>query len=284
MKTIKITLLISLFVFGFAYAAAADIFQDEIDGSWTVRIRDDKVRMRLTIYWEEESWGEWNMSADFNRDELRGLRLDRDHDFVVTREAGTMSFHGKVTGTRGYGTFTFSPGERFRTYLEEKGFKKITDEKMVHFFISDINRNYLDRLERLGYSNISSSRLEELAIHRVTGKYIDEIQSLGFRDFSLSRLLEFKIHGVKKKFVEEMKDMGYSNLSPSKVLELRIHGVKPEFIKEIRSAGFPDISLQELLEFRIHGVNKEYIEYAKRLLRGRKVTIEKIVSMKIHGV
>ena len=61
-------------------------------------------------------------------------------------------------------------------------------------------------------------------------------------------------------------------------------GSSREFIKEIRSTGFEDISLSKLVEFRIHGIDKEYIEYVKDLLKGREITPQKVVSMKIQGI
>ena len=79
------------------------------------------------------------------------------------------------------GSFTFTLDESFKSFLQDKGFRKIKDENMLHFCLTDINRLYINNLGQLGYSEISTSKLESLAIHGVSS---DSIKRAGPRQNS----------------------------------------------------------------------------------------------------
>ncbi|MFH1942906.1 MAG: hypothetical protein ABIL68_12465, partial [bacterium] len=42
----------------------------EIEGSWTARKIDGKIRMRLTVLKDDDSFGEWNSSSILDRNDL----------------------------------------------------------------------------------------------------------------------------------------------------------------------------------------------------------------------
>ena len=66
------------------------IHSEEIEGSWTAKIVNDKVKMRLTIFENEESWGRWSSSGYFEKNEFTDLQLNTDHTFKLSREAGNI--------------------------------------------------------------------------------------------------------------------------------------------------------------------------------------------------
>ena len=88
------------------------------------------------------------------------------------------------------------------------------------------------------------------------------------------------VHAVDK----ALNELGYSDVSTSKIVECRIHGITAGYIRDIHSTDFKDISLSKLIEFKIHGVDKKYIDYIKDLMKNKKVTADKIISLKIHGI
>ena len=260
MRKIKRTLCLFLIFACFLGIAQARMMADEIEGSWSARVMDGKIRMRLTVFKDDDSWGEWNSSRTIDRNDFTGLSYGKDQRFELKRDAGDILFEGNLENSRGYGSFSYTPKKEFKSFLQRKGFGKIKDMDMLHLSLFDINRKYIQDLNNLGYLEISTSKLVSLAVHGVSIDYIKEVHALGFRDISISKLLSFRIHGVKTEFIEALRDMGYSDLSPSELLELRIHGVTIDYIKEVQSHGLKNISLSRLTEFRIHGVKPEFIK------------------------
>lgn len=278
--------ILSLAILFLAAAAAGRAISEPgaLEGLWTASVMDDQVRFRLTMFGEDER-DEWNTSLSVPRARLSGLEFDKDHSFKLTGDAGTITFQGKFSGTRGSGSFTFAPEPTFVEFLAGKKFGRIDDRKLIFLLIGNVDKAYVNNLESLGYADISSSKLVELAIHRVSPEYIKEMQALWGTNLTLSKILEFKIHDITKDYVEEMVKIGFKDLTPSKLLELKIHDVTPQYVKDIRSAGFPDLSPEKVLEFKIHDIDKDYIEYCRGLLKGKKeLTPERVIRMKIDGI
>ena len=254
------------------------------EGLWAASVADDQVRFRLTMFGEDER-DEWNMSMSVPRARLSGLEFDKDHSFKLTGDAGTITFQGKFSGTRGSGSFAFAPDPTFIEFLAGKKFGRIDDKKLIFLLIGNIDKAYVKSLESFGYADISSSQLVDLAIHRVSQEYIREMQALWGTNLTLSKILEFKIHDITKDYIDEMVKAGFKDLTPDKLLELKIHGLTAKYIKDIRSAGFPDLPSEQILAFKIHGIDKDYIEYCRGLLKGKKeLTPERVIQMKIHGI
>ena len=71
-----------------------------------------------------------------------------------------------------------------------------------------------------------------------------------------------------------------------KLTSLKIHNVSISFIKEIKALGFKDISLSKLTSLKIHDLDADYIKEAMDYLkkRGKEVTLERIIRMKIHDL
>ena len=42
--------------------------------------------------------------------------------------------------------------------------------------------------------------------------------------------------------------------------------------------------MSRIIEFKIHGVDKEYIEYARGLMKDKKLTPGKVINMKIMDI
>jgi hypothetical protein len=253
-----------------------------VEGLWAASLTGDQVRFRLTVFGEDER-DEWNMSLSTSRIRLSGLEFDKDHSFKLTGDAGTITFQGKFSGTRGSGSFAFVPDPAFIEFLAGKKFGRLDDKKLLFLLIGNVDKVYVENLESLGYAGISSSRLVDLAIHRVSQEYIKEMQAVWGTNLTLSKILEFKIHGVSKEYVEEMAKIGFKELTPAKLLALKIHGLTAAYVQSLRSFGLGEISLDRALEFKIHGITKEYVD--QMVKAGFKdLTSDDLLALKIHGI
>ena len=68
------------------------------------------------------------------------------------------------------------------------------------------------------------------------------------------------------------------------LISVRIHNVTPKFIQTIADAGYKDLKLDKYVSLRIHNVNKEFIERVIRFYDGEKPSIDKVISLAIHGL
>ena len=108
------------------YPASLD---EEIDGSWVGKIKDDKIRLSFNIFDYGDNSGQWNTTTYFKRTEFSNLQLDKEHKFALKRDAGILNLFGKFSNNRGFGDFTFLVSDDFRGFLEKEGFTTIDDQK-----------------------------------------------------------------------------------------------------------------------------------------------------------
>ena len=107
MKNQNIILFIGLFIGAFFGVNVEYSYAGELEGGWVARIRQDYIQMMLVRFEDDESKGQWNSTVKFKKDEFTGLKMNQEHDFKLIREAGTLSFHGKLSPERGFGDFVF---------------------------------------------------------------------------------------------------------------------------------------------------------------------------------
>ncbi|WP_066510026.1 M56 family metallopeptidase [Rufibacter sp. DG15C] len=261
-----------------------------------------------------KSTSTWNMSRCFDKSLIKKTGADV---FIMTREAGTQQFNGKLDEEVSQGKYTFTPNNSFVSYLNKQDINtKDTNQNLLFFlFLGDVSKDYVGYLKS-NYGEVSGRKLEELAIHGVTmdqfkqfvtlfqkhnnskpsiseviearihgisENYVKELQALGYKDVPLRKMMEAKIHGVSSQYVEGLKQAGYTNLSLDKVISAKIHGVTTERIKELKAIGGADLTLDKAIEMRIHGVTADYIKDLSNAGYSN-LTLSKITEAKIHGV
>ena len=114
-----------------------------VEGSWTARIKDDKVRMTLSIFRDDIDHGDWNTTSYFPKNEFSDLQMDKEHGFTLTRTSGELKLYGKFSQNRGFGDFEFNANPEFKEYLNQKGFDDLKNEELFHLFIRKIDKNYI---------------------------------------------------------------------------------------------------------------------------------------------
>lgn len=254
-----------------------------VTGSWFAERKDNEVCLQLQHSKDFDRGYNWTMTRCFAEREFTNSGTSK-----LVREAGTLDLNDILNNGTGSGRFSFNASEDFKSYLKkEYGYSNLDNDYMIHLFMSDINKAYLQYLKQKGYSDISKSRLQELAIHGLDMDYLKKqlttLKSNGFETPSLGKLIELRIHGVSDEYIAEMGSIGFKNLSLRELLEGRIHGVRPEYVKEIRDLGYKDFSFRDFIEFRIHGVNKEVAESLAKV-GFRDLSAQKIKEASIHGV
>jgi hypothetical protein len=252
-------------------------------GFWSAKIINDEVKITFNHDMER---GNWTTTRRFKKSDFSALPTT-ESEFTLSREAGVMKFKGKFEDNEGYGKFKFEGSADFKSYLGSYGMSNIKEEMMMHLFMANINKSYMEYLKQNGYASVTKSNLQDMAIHGISREKLEEYMAMfnqsGWKKPSLERLVEFKIHGVSGDYLRALHDTGLKNISEEDILNAKIHGVNTEYINGLKEAGYANIDMEQLIEMKIHGVTGEY---AKKVNgnRSNKMSSDELVEAKIHGV
>ena len=254
--------------------------QDNIQGKWKAKRIDGKINLNMRIIQKRE-FGDWQFSRSFQESDFEGLKSEKNVNFRLIREAGTLSFKGDLSEEAGTGMFTFFPSREFGDFLERKGFDDVEGKDMLMLCLNKVTRKYIDDLFELGYSGISFSKLVSFSIHDIPIDFIKGVHALGYENITPSKIISFSIHDVTVDFIQELNSLGYADLDPSKLISFAIHDVTEDFVKGVQAVGYKDISPSELISFRIHDVDRKFIERMNKKWE-KKLSPNKIISLKIQ--
>lgn len=207
--------------------------------------------------------------------------------FQIDREAGLFTMTGDMRNGEGRGKVDFKVKEDFRQYLKTQGFKKLTDNLMLHVALTDINKSYLNYLKSIGYRDLDTKDLEALAYQGITQKEfkngIDVYATYGLTDLDLQDVIQFNIHGVTPEYISELQKYGFDDLDANEIIQFAIHDVDADFIKELHDMGFKDIDHNDIVQFSIHDIDANYVrELGENGLED--LDSDEIVQFAIHDV
>lgn len=249
-------------------------------GLWSAVIRSDHADI-------EFGGRHWNSSSTFPLSELGTLPTGKTGAFTVKRDAGTVTFNGAWEGNRGHGTYAFEKDPSFVSFLAQEGFSDVSEELMLHFFFTNINKAYFGYMKENGYTGITLSELKELAYQdmnqRVLTSYLEIFKKNNYGKVSIEMIVELREHGVSPAFIEGVRQMGYTDLSLETAKEMVDHGVSLDFITEMQKIGGRHLTLDEAIELVDHGVSASFVRELVEL--GYKdISLEKARELVDHGV
>jgi beta-lactamase regulating signal transducer with metallopeptidase domain len=251
-----------------------------IAGFWNADIRDNQVCVNFNSRNDD-----WNMMTSdcFDKKEFSNLPT-QESEFQMIRQVGTITYKGKFDGNEGYGKFTFSGDETFKTYLEnELSITKIKDIDLFHLFMSNINKEYIANLKQNGFNKISKSQLIQLAIHRVDNDLIKTyLAAFNKNELSIDKLIQFRIHGVDGDYIKEMRAI-FANISADELVQGKIHGVDNEFITDLKKSKVEFSNFDQLVQFKIHGVDGDFANKMNAANK-KQLQADELINAKIHGI
>ncbi|MEN3339324.1 MAG: hypothetical protein V7647_3000 [Acidobacteriota bacterium] len=268
----------------FALAAAPEMAQDAMPGTWEIRLADDKNTVHLRLVERDSSSG-----SNVPIAELEGLTSAQvtgaggPVQFKVRRDAGTFVFDGVMRNGVGAGTFTFDAAAAFPDELARRGFNRPTPNEQYQMARYDIGFAFVDELNRQGYPKPQTSDLVRAGQHGVQTTYLREMGGLGYRLGSLAPLITLRDHGITPSYVRELGDEGYKGLSADDLREARDHGITPDYVRGMREAGYGSLTMTELIKVRDHGVTPEYVRQLGDA-GYRKLALDQVLRVRDHGV
>lgn len=249
------------------------IVEDEMktDGNWFAVIKGDSIEISFKS--DEHS----NSSHTFQLRELSGIPRDKQGDFTLTREAGTMNFNGKFEGDKGMGTYKFTANKDYSTAMNKEGLDIKKDNDLMVFFLINIKVSYVQMLKKNGFNNLDKDQVIPLAALDVNEAYITSIKK-AIPDIDLENLVPFKSLGIDKAFIEEIRSSGYKNVSPSNIIALKSQGIDGKYINDFRSSGKKSDNAEnnnrnnndnndddDIIAFKALNVDKAFIDSFKAL-------------------
>jgi len=293
-------------------SASEDI---ENEGVWEGELKNNNVCLYIkkggigkNYYW---SSSECFLASAFTPTITNNI----EGEFTLKRGPGTLVLKGEFSNGKGTGRYNFTPNTNFITAASNEGFK-ISEEKLIHFFLSGMEESFFKFLKSNGYTKVKEDDLLALAIHDVDEEYImgingefkkvnynqptveelvalkihdvdmEYIKSFGkelYEDLDVDQIIAAAIHDVDPKFIKEFKALGYSDLTFDNLIAAAIHDVDVEYVKELKGAGFDDITFDNLIAASIHDVNPKYIKKFKSA-GFKDLSFDDMITASIHNV
>lgn len=248
-------------------------------GNWFATINKNTVDIRFTKSGDRNRND--NSNSVFRLTEFKNFAPDKFSDFSLTREAGTVYFHGKFNGKSGSGTYRFSPDKSFRGVLIKEGIESNGQDDSWVFFMVNLKKSYISMLKRQGFTDLTKDDLIPLAALNVDEGFIKSIKAGGFSGFSLKKLIPLKALGVDQSYIDELKKSGYKDLSLDQLISLKSQGINGDFLRQSRTKGQKP-SVEEIMAMKALNVDEAYRAGFKQIKF--VASDEDLISMKSLGI
>jgi hypothetical protein len=257
------------------------------EGNWFATIKNNTLDIRF----EKDGDGSHsNNSSTFPLSDFKNLPRDQEGDFVLSREAGSIRFHGKFNGKMGMGTYKFSPDKAFMDNLRSAGVELDDQDDALVFFMVDVKRSYVTMLKNEGFSDITKDDLIPLAALKIDEPFIKSIKANGFNDVTLQNLIPLKALGVDAAYLGDISKSGYKNLTVDQLITLKSQGISGDFLRSAKQAqkeAAPNTAQKnqsEVIEKNVHTVVRETKESKDSDSPDDRPSMENIIAMKVMNV
>jgi hypothetical protein len=233
------------------------------EGSWFATIKGNTVNVQFRNDDEDN-----NSSTTFQLSEFSNLTKDKQGEFSLTREAGTMNFDGKFEGNKGMGTDKFVVNKNFSKAMAQEGITVSDESDFMTFFMVNIKTSYVKMLKKNGYKNIDKDQLIPLSALDVNEGYINSIKEAGIVNFELDDLIPFKSLGIDKAFIDEVRNAGYKDITASNIIALKSQGIDGKYIADFHNGtkgNNDDEEGDDIIAFKSMNIDKAFVDSFKEL-------------------
>lgn len=251
--------------------------------------RGSRLRLELTNA-RDDSRNRSSVDFTITAAELRGLSRSQLQSaagsplhFTMTREAGTFTFDGQVSGGEGTGAYAFAGDPKYADALVKRGYARPDDTEQLRLALGDVSLAFVDELKAQGYQRSTLGDLARAGLHGVDIDYARDMRAAGYALGDLPTLTRFRDHGVDPDYIAELKKAGYADLPSDVLVRFRDHGVDASYIGDLAEAGYTGQSPADLLRARDHGVTGSFIK-AFKAAGYTNLTLPELVRLQDHGV
>lgn len=234
----------------------------DTEGNWFAVIKDKTVNIQF------KSGKNDNSSTTFQLSELSNLPKDKQGEFSLTREAGTINFVGKFEGNSGMGTYKFTANKDFNAALEKEGITVADDSDLMVYFMVNLKLSYVKMLKKNGYKDIDKEQLIPLAALDVNEDYINSIKKAGIADFDLEDLIPLKSLNIDKAFIEEIRKAGYKKITAENIIALKSQNIDGKYISDFNNSAKDnndDSDEDNIVAFKSLNIDKQFVDSFKAI-------------------
>lgn len=259
-------------------------------GVWTAELKDDHLQITVFQSRSDDRGHDYDnrMGFDVPLTELSGVSRSEisaeasNVKFLLTREAGVLTFDGRFSEGSGAGHFDCRSTEGFLRSLGTMGFSEPKPENVLMFAVENLTIETIRGLRSLGYQ-LTDHELVDVAIFGITPQVVKEYGRLGYPDLPIKDVMQLRIGHVDASFLQGMHDLGFTALTAHEAANAGILGVTPAYVRELRAAGVEATSLHELTDMRIGHITPARIEeYRRAGYPG--LTAHQLSEMGVQGV
>jgi len=234
----------------------------ETEGSWFATIKGNTVNIQF-----RNDDNSSNSSTSFQLSEFNNLPRDKQGEFTLNREAGTMNFVGKFEGNNGMGTYKFVASKDFTKAMAQEGVEVAEKDDLMAFFMVNVKTSYVKMLKKNGYNKIDKDQLLPLAALDVNESYIASMKQAGISNFDLDDLIPFKSLGIDKAFIDEIIKSGYKDISADNIIAMKSQGIDGKYINDVRnsSKGNSNNSEDDIIAFKSLNIDAAFVNSFKEL-------------------
>lgn len=255
------------------------------EGNWFATIKNNTIDIRF-----EKGGDNSNNNSNFPLSDFKNLPRDQEGDFVLSREAGSIRFHGKFNGNMGMGTYKFSPDKAFMDNLRSAGVELDDQDDALVFFMVDVKRTYIAMLKNEGFNDITKDDLIPLVALKVDEPFIKSIKANGFNDVTLQNLIPLRALGVNDAYLRDISKSGYKNLTVDQLITLKSQGINGDFLRSAKQAqkeadeNTVQKNQSEVIEKNVHTEVREAKESKNADPKAAQPSMENIIAMKVMNV
>ena len=232
------------------------------EGNWMATIKGNTVHIQFS---SDES--DDNSSSTFQLSEFKNLTKDKQGEFSLTREAGTMNFVGKFEGNSGMGTYKFIASKDFTRDMAQEGVTVSNESDVMIFFMVNVKTSYVKMLKKNGYKKIDKDQLIPLVSMDVNENYVNAIRQAGIPDFDLEDLIPFKSMGIDKAFIDDIRQAGYKNITAENIIALKSQGIDGKYIADFHNGTRENANEtgDDIIAFKSMNIDKAFLDSFKKL-------------------
>ncbi len=202
-----------------------------LNGAWIAIIKNDSLDFSLKM---ETKDGPRTMNFLVPLKEMSTFD-NTGGNFLLTRDAGTLTLNGKFDKNEGTGHFNFHPNNEFGNYLSEEGVGKFNSEGLFELFTFNISKQLIAVLVSAGYKPISRENLYASKMFGIDPDYITMWKKYGYKDLSLQDIISLKMAHIDEKYVKDIQQTGFDQLLPEDLIKFKSQDIDYTYIKEINS-------------------------------------------------
>lgn len=231
---------------------------DLLNGQWTLNPADKSGQVQLMLVRSGRPGNTFSQGSNWNVADLKGLDLTvpgkHDVRFTIARDAGTLEADGFAAGAEGAGLFKFTPASGYAAAMAAAGFPGVEQEKQLGLALNDVSVAFAREMKAANLENLDLRKLTAFRVHKVDMAYIKALRAQGVTTADAKDFVAFRIHEVTPDFVRAIRAQGFTP-TERHLVKLRIHQVTPEYIAWLKSHGMEKLTLDKIVSLKIHGMN-----------------------------